>query len=294
MKHASTSVCMLALVLICDGCGPPRVRSAQPVTASADTTVPRRTHENLNAVLWMQTAVEYRASAEQAYRLARMQLEPALNDRAWTAAPEQTGDPSSLPPAVVLDLDETVLDNSAFQARQVQDGSSYTEAAWMRWCEERKAGAVPGSVEFLKDAAARGITAVFISNRDAAVEPATRETLIRLGVPLDDHRDTVLMRGERPEWESGDKSGRRRAVASAYRILLLIGDDLGDFVRGARGSLVERRTRAAMHESYWGRKWIMLPNPTYGSWEQAVTAGQDRPTDAQILAAKYQALDLQR
>src|SRR5690242_6899130 len=90
-------------------------RSSTP-SAAANATAPRRTHENLNAVVWTQTAAEYRAVAKQAYRLARLQLDAALADPTWTAATEQTNVSPTLPPAIVLDLDETVLDNSAFQA----------------------------------------------------------------------------------------------------------------------------------------------------------------------------------
>src|SRR5215203_940023 len=94
--------------------------ATQPRAAAANETRP---HENLNAVAWMQTSLEYQASAVQAYRLAARQLDEALADRSWTAAIEQTGDASKLPPAVVLDIDETVLDNSPFQARVVRNNT---------------------------------------------------------------------------------------------------------------------------------------------------------------------------
>src|SRR6185295_11372704 len=109
-------------------------------------------------------------------------------------------------------------------------GSSYSEEAWTRWCEERKAGAIPGAVAFIQYAHDRGVTAFFITNRDHQVEQATRDVLARLGVPLDAKEDTVLTRHERPEWDSSDKTTRRQAVAARYRILLLVGDDLGDFI----------------------------------------------------------------
>src|SRR5262245_19274028 len=138
---------------------------APPPAATSTTPSLRKTHENLNAVLWMQTAVEYQGGALQAYAAARTALDRALADRQWTAAVEQTGDFSSLPPAVVLDLDETVLDNSAFQARQVANATSYNDEAWAAWCQERKAGAIPGAVEFLKYARSRGVIPFFVTNR---------------------------------------------------------------------------------------------------------------------------------
>jgi 5'-nucleotidase (lipoprotein e(P4) family) len=281
----AASVRVLAVLLLATDAG----CATHPPPPAARSTVVRSTHEGLNGVLWVQTSVEYQAVARQAYRQARMQLDFGLNDRRWTAATEQTSDPSALPPAVVLDLDETVLDNSAFQARLVVDQSTYSEETWVRWCEERKAGAVPGAVEFLKYAKDRGVKVFFITNRDHQVEAATRDNLTRLGIPHDTSEDTVLTRRERPEWSASDKTPRRRAVAERYRVVLLVGDDLGDFIIN-RGTVDERQERAAPYADYWGTKWITLPNPMYGSWEQAVTAGLGSLDDAAILAAKYRAL----
>lgn len=286
----------------------PAPPAAAPVAPAAATTpaAARHTHENLNAVLWMQTSVEYRAVTEQAYRLARLQLDAALTDPTWTAAVEQTGDVSHLPPAVVLDLDETVLDNSGFQARQALDSLPYTEASWNAWCEERRAGAIPGAVEFLRYARERGVTAYFITNRSFPVEQATRDVLTRLGIEHGIEPDTVLtrcarpepgdeaqpaaLRCDRPEWENSNKTLRRQAVATTHRILLLVGDDLGDFVPSG-GSVADRDARVAPYDGYWGTKWIALPNPTYGSWERALLSGQPGLDDAELLKRKFNALD---
>src|SRR2546430_9381648 len=60
----------------------------------------------LNAVLWMQRSVEYKASELTAFALARIRLDHALADPTWTAAPkQQTGANPSLPPAFILDVD---------------------------------------------------------------------------------------------------------------------------------------------------------------------------------------------
>jgi acid phosphatase len=286
--------CLVMAVAACHSTARP-VSTPQPNAAPAPNNGARHTHENLNAVLWTQTAVEYRAVARQTYRLAQLQLDAALKDPQWTAATEQTG-ASALPPAVVLDLDETVLDNSAFQARLVADSTPYhaapyTEEAWNRWCEERKADAVPGAVEFLSYAKSRGVTPFYITNRDHAVEEATRDVLKRLDIPVEGASDTVLMRHEKG-WDASDKSARRRFVAASFRILLLVGDNFEDFVTGARASRAERATLEQKYSDYWGTKWIVLPNATYGSWEQAIVGPSQ--SDAQILSAKYGALSLQR
>jgi 5'-nucleotidase (lipoprotein e(P4) family) len=293
--------CAAVTLVSCHPSGRPP--ATQPAASAATrppaaTHTPRRTHENLNAVLWTQTAAEYTGAARQAYRLARTQLDAGRADPKWTAAIEQTDDPSSLPLAVVMDLDETVLDNSAFQARLVADSSPdnavpFTEEPWNRWCEERKATAIAGSIEFLKYAQSRGVTPIYITNRDHVVEAATRDVLKKLGVPLDETRDTVLTRHENG-WDASDKSARRQFVAQSYRILLLVGDNFEDFAPGTRASIEDRAALTQKYADYWGTRWIVLPNPMYGSWEQAVTFGQGQLTDDQTLAAKYRTLRTER
>jgi 5'-nucleotidase (lipoprotein e(P4) family) len=244
-------------------------------------------HENLNAVLWVQTALEYKASALQAFRLAEMQLDAALADPRWTAAPEQQGDVSTLAPAVIVDVDETVLDNTYYQARLIRDNAVYTTSTWDRWVEEARATAVPGAVEFAQHAVKKGVTVFYLTNRTANLEAATRKNLAAENFPLTGTVDTVLARGERPEWSASAKGPRRAFVARDYRILLLVGDDLGDFVVDPSGTPEERETRAAAQADWWGRRWIMIPNPTYGSWERAITGGSKDPNAARRKALRY-------
>jgi acid phosphatase len=260
------------------------VAPATPVTA---------THENLNAVVWMQAALEYEASALQAFRLAQMQVDAALSNPAWTAAIEQTADASKLPPAVIVDVDETVLDNSYYQARMIRDRTEYSAATWDPWVQEARATAIPGAVEFTKYAASKGVTVFYVTNRTANLEDPTRRNLIALGFPLqtagatDAPIDTVLTRGERPEWQASAKGTRRAHIAGAYRILLLIGDDLGDFVADAGGTVAERKAKTAPQEDWWGRRWIMVPNPSYGSWERAVIGSGKDPIAAKRAVLKF-------
>ncbi len=284
--------CIACTAIVLVSCG---AATTRPATSASPAAATRHTHENLNAVLWMQTAVEYRASALQAYHTARLALDAALADKRETAALEQTSDPSSLPPAIVLDLDETVLDNSAFQARQVADDAPYSETAWNAWCREEKADAIPGAIEFLTYAEQRGVTPIYITNRDATVEDATRHVLARLGAPIDPRTDVVLARHEQG-WESSDKGSRRAFVAKTYRILLLVGDNFEDFVSvpQALKSMAGRDEMYDKYAGYFGTRWIVLPNPTYGSWEQAITTGAPSSDAAAVLARKYAALKLAR
>ncbi len=258
------------LLVAVSGCGPRVPAAVTPSTPSVSAPAGARdTHEDLHAVLWMQTAAEYRALAAAIYALALHALDAALEDPSWTALVEQTGAFQSLPPVVILDLDETVLDNSAFQGQLVRDRRSYTEAAWDEWVRARLAGAVPGAAAFIHGAEARGVRAYFVSNRAAADEDSTIANLHSLGIETTG--DLLLSPGENG-WTT-DKSARRAFIGRDHRVLMIVGDDLGDFVPVARLSLPERAALADRYKDRWLQRWVLLPNPSYGSWSRALTPG---------------------
>lgn len=237
--------------------------------------------EQLHATLWMQQAAEYRAVAAQTYRAATDRLDALLAP--GSASLEQLARPeaewAALPPAIVLDLDETVLDNSWFQARMIREREEYTPAAWDAWVLEAAATAVPGAREFLAAAAARGVQIFYVTNREcpkaaaSGADPcpaktATSRNLQALGLPSADDPSHLLLRRERPEWDASSKSLRRAWLAQRHRIVALVGDDLQDFVdRSTWGD------RAPELEPLFGRRWFALPNAMYGSWERTVIAG---------------------
>jgi len=245
------------------------------------------THELLNATLWVQHSAEYRALGLQAYRWAEEQLDRALADPSWTAALEQTGGFSSLPPAVIVDVDETVLDNSPNEARIIRDQTVFTYDAWDVWVEEARAEGVPGALEFCRYAANKGVTIFYVTNRQDHLREATRRNLEARGFPLAEEAETVLTRGN-----NSDKGPRRAAIAREYRILLLIGDDARDFSSAfVNRALPGRNDLPSRYAPYWGNRWIVLPNPLYGDWEKALLGeegyGLDRPAR---LEKKFQAL----
>ena len=245
---------LLVLLLFCGGCS--KVRDS---------------HELLHSLLWMHTSAEYHVLSVMTYRQAGDALNRALTDRRSTASLEQTGDFQHLPPAVILDLDETVLDNSPFEARLMAQRITFNQPMWEQWVQEASARAVPGVLEFIAEARKKGVTVFFISNRRAHQESSTRRNLEKLGVPLPTDLDTLLLEGEPPFRWPPNKSSRRRYLAERYRILLLIGDDLGDFVDGARDKPENRIALAGHHDHRWGTSWFLLPNPMYGTWETSLT-----------------------
>jgi acid phosphatase len=232
------------------------------------------------AVLWTRTAAEYAACGYQAYNMARVSLETALADRTWTAALEQSGDYGDLPPAVIFDIDETVLDSSEFQGWRTLHSGAFKKGEWDRWGRLNRARRIAGAVDFIRHLQDEGIAVFFITNRacqgrrDSAAacpqEAETIENLKSLGVSgvAEDH---LMLKNEAKEWNS-DKTYRRAVVAGQYRVLMVFGDDLNDFIPGVTSGITpaERREMAGSYRDWWGRKWYVLPNPVYGSWRRVL------------------------
>ena len=125
------------------------------------------------------------------------------------------------------------------------------------------------------------MTLFYVTNREAREEQGTRRNLEQLGFPLggDASSPTLLLRGLRPEWAPSDKSPRRAWVASSYRVLLLLGDDLNDFANARDLSRADREALVGRMADWWGTRWIIVPNPMYGSFERAFTAGAKTPCE---------------
>lgn len=261
------------------------------ITFTACSSSSTLQHPTTSATLWTQNAAEYQALTTSVYRTASSNLLLAKEDSYWTAYPEQEDDElRKLPPAIILDVDETVLDNSPFQARIIEQGSSFDLEQWNDWVMEAKADAVAGAVEFTKRANEEGIAVFYLTNREAKVEDGTRENLQKLGFPLSDDEDRILSNNEKKNWSS-DKTERRAYIAENYRILMLFGDDLNDFISAKDISQDKRDELVKEHRDKWGRYWYILPNPTYGSWENALYDFDDSLSSEQIDSVKKARLD---
>jgi len=245
------------------------------LSLSAQAAPPVVAREGLYATAWMQRAVEFRGNALQTYRAATARL-PQVKTDGQTASVEQqrVGGFKSKKPAVVLDIDETVLDNSPAQAALIAQGQSFGDgSAFERWVQAAQAQALPGAKAFITEARARGFRVVFISNRNCAKDtafdangralscpqkPATLKNLSQaLGYTVAEA--DLMLRGEVQGRDDSDKVARRLELAKKNRIALLLGDDLNDFIRRAEYD-------PEAHATQWGDRWFALPNAMYGSW----------------------------
>jgi len=204
------------------------------------------------AVLFQQSAAEYRALCYQAFNVAKYQLNQNL---------KVMGLQKQL--AIVLDIDETVLDNSPHEAKCIINNSLYP-AYWEEWMNTSSAKAIPGVMDFLKYSKSKSIEIYYITNRKEKYRDQTLKNLKMLGFPNAENKYLMLKTDE------SSKKGRRDLVSESNKIILLIGDNLNDFSEVFEKKSVADRFKVTdeMKEEF-GRHFIVLPNAMYGEWEGA-------------------------
>jgi len=228
----------------------------RPAPATADNEY------QVGAVLYMQTAAEYRALAYQAFNLARWQLDADLDKKNAKKLPKAE---RSKPRAVMVDIDETVLDNSPAQAYLIKNRLPWDLKAWYAWGEMRKAKPIPGAVDFLNYADSKGVRVFFVSNRDEVQKQATIDNLKNAGFN-NVSGENVLLRTD-----TSSKEPRRKIILQKYRIVFFMGDNLDDHSTVfEKRSIPDRFAEADKLKDLFGKKYILLPNAIYGTWENAI------------------------
>lgn len=210
------------------------------------------------AVIWFQQAAEARALYYQAFNIAGDRLSEAIANK----SPDDRL-------AVIVDIDETVLDNSPYQAYLIKHDSSYTPASWKDWTDQSAAGALPGAQQFLATAVSNHVAVFYISNRGTNEFTSTARNLIARGFPMVDS-DHLLLQASHE-----GKEPNRMKVARNYKIVLLMGDQLGDFSTiFDRGNYTGRSEQVDALRNEFGHEFIALPNPMYGRWEDGLYQGK--------------------
>lgn len=294
MSKLSVSLVIAAALLA--GCaGAPKSRTSRTAGATPAAVVGPAANDNLNAVAWTQTAIEHDLIYREVYRQAGEKLQKALKDRSWDALAreERKNKLKGLKPAVVLDIDETVLDNSPYQARLVAKGGEYDEFTWAQWCREKAAKPLPGALEFTRLAAKHGVTVFYLSNRAQDLNEATLDNLREAGFPVAAGEQVFLGLGtvvDGCEQVGTEKGCRRQLIGRKYRVLQQLGDQIGDFVDVTANTADGRRAAIEPYETWIGERWFVLPNPTYGSWEPALFNNDWTRPAAERRRAKVDAL----
>jgi len=229
----------------------------------------------LSAVLWQQTSAEYEALCHQAFNAAAYRL-AIISNSGLDVIDQETGaaivDQSSpnKKMAIVMDLDETVLDNSPYNGWLIENNKTYNAESWTEWCNLAKAELVPGALEFIEKSKNQGIKIMYISNRSVDDLEATISNLQNSGITVD--RSDVLLKTENSE-----KIKRREQVMGSYNIVMLIGDNLADFTDAfdQELSINKRKVLIEKYRNDFGKKFIVLPNVMYGDWENTLKSNNN-------------------
>jgi 5'-nucleotidase (lipoprotein e(P4) family) len=197
-----------------------------------------------NDVRWVRQSAEYRILCEQLFHQATVAILRRVK------AEKNSGNL-----AVVVDLDETVLDNSHYQVERWKAGLSFTQDSWSDWVNRKEAGLIPGAKAFLSTVRKNGVLVVFLSNRMNDNLKPTRENLQALGAL--DPRDLFLLRLDKDDLkevrrkEVTDGTGRMKKVGP-LKVIGYVGDQMGDF--------------PSDRKQEFGKTNFLLPNPMYGKW----------------------------
>lgn len=239
---------LMMAVLVATLLSTPLVRSA----AAYDTV--DLNEQLVMATLWMQTSAEYRALCYQTFNLARLNLQAFLS--------YYKGQKSV---AVIVDADDTVIDNSAYEAFLIGNNFGYSSKTWNAWMDAAQAEAVPGALTFLNFAKQQGVEIFYVTNRKMVGYEGTAKNLTELGFPYVDKQHLLV------RTDTSDKQPRREMIMSDFEVAFLMGDNLNDFESVfAQKSIAERFALVDESKAKWGGKFIVLPNPTYGEWEGAM------------------------
>ena len=205
------------------------------------------------ASAFMQRAAEYHALCLQAFNIAHWRLDEFLKQS------------SSKPRAIITDLDETILDNSADEVHRDLQGKGFDQAEWNKWTAMAAADTIPGGFSFLKYAASKEVEIFYITNRDEKDREGTLKNLQKFNFPNDDNAHLLVRQN------TSSKETRRQQVMSNYDVVMLMGDNLSDFSSlWDKKTMKERLENVEQQSGLFGSRFIVLPNPIYGDWESAM------------------------
>jgi 5'-nucleotidase (lipoprotein e(P4) family) len=250
-KLASAAFVVLPLVACSVASGSDSERTESNLTQAADSTNPQTpTTPEPDTVHWVRDSSEYQAATRQAYGLATAVI---------TAKASAHGGGTW---GVIVDADETVLDNSEFEKEGWQQGVGYTPARWSAWVQRREAKAVPGAVAFTNKVHALGGKVVVITNRSAADCPATQDNLTALNFAFDLALCQTDVSDKNPRFQAV-QAGTAAPGFDAVDVLMWLGDNILDFPAMSQSVLT------AGDDAYgdFASRFIIIPNPMYGSWQ---------------------------
>lgn len=264
MKKQTTI--LLSGLLLLTACAAHKKAATSYVSSKADTNISITNGGKVWSSLWQQRSAEYLALCFQAYNTAKLRLDEALLHK------------GNRPLAVITDIDETVLDNSPYDAERAIHNQNFSAVTWKQWTAKAACDTVPGAPAFFKYAASKGVTVFYITNRDEDERTGTLQNLHKYALPFADNSHLILKSGS-----SSSKESRRLQIIKNYDVVLLCGDNLPDFdvLYDNHPNEQSRTATTQQLRQTFGNKYIIIPNPSYGDWESALFNFNYKLTPAQ-------------
>ena len=260
-------------------CDEKEVKTEKEIIIKKDSSEISSAEHQVMATLWFQKSGEARAAYYQTYNYAEMMLDNLLKKDRFKIK-------KKLPKAIITDIDETVLNNSPFNARLIESGEHFNNENWTKWVNEKRAKALPGAVDFAHYAKEKGVEIFYISNRSVKTLKPTIENLKNAGFPFADEKHVLL------KDKTSDKTARRNSVLKNYEVILYLGDNLRDFDENFKyAENMNRNDSVDAHKELFGKKYIIFPNPMYGEWEKAAYKGDFSKTDTEKRKMRRDALE---
>lgn len=254
LKIIMTSIVGYSLLLLISCTKPVTDQSTHTDSISNSLTLGGKLYTSA----WIQRSAEYKALCLQTYNLAELRLEEALRNKASNGRPL----------AIITDIDETILDNTPNSVYQALKGEDYTDESWNEWCARAEADTLAGARDFFIRADKAGVQIFYVSNRYEVNRAGTLDNLKKFGFPQVDDEHLLL------RTDVSDKTERRNQVMNTYDIIMFLGDNLGDFEHIFDSSdEAERLQGLEIYRREFGKRFIVLPNPNYGTWEKAMNSG---------------------
>lgn len=245
------------------------------MTACVTTSAPDRlVEQSTQSVLWLQNAGEYQALCHQAFNAGK-------------TAVDQIKATQTQPWAIMVDLDETMIDNSPYAAWLLLNNDSYAPATWKAWCEAAEAPAIPGAVDFANYVTAQGGAVFYVSNRTIDTLEVTMQNLRQLNFPEVNASRVFL------QTNTSNKQARLQQIEDAgYQVELFVGDNLNDFPELGtwhQNNATRNQAMAAKSEKF-GKRLIVLPNPSYGDWEGGMSDGYHGLSEEEKIQVRRESL----
>ncbi|MFC0308402.1 5'-nucleotidase, lipoprotein e(P4) family [Gallibacterium trehalosifermentans] len=267
MKGLKLTLLTISAVLALSACSSQQYTEKQAEQRLVDQTT--------FGVNWLQQSGEYQALAYQAFNIAKVSFDHAKVQKGKKKA-------------VVSDLDETLLDNSAYAAWQAKHLQPFSGETWTKWVDARQTAAIPGAVEFANYVNSHGGTMFYVSNRKDSNEKAgTIDDMKRLGFTGVNEKTLLLKK------DKSAKSARFAEIEKmGYEIVMFVGDNLNDYGDATyRKSNAERRHFVSENQNKFGKQYIILPNPNYGDWEGGLAPNYFNKSNTEKLKIREEALN---